>query len=81
MAAGPPRGVPGRVLAGLAAAPVDPVEAAVVDGATDWQVLALATAFLYFRMGTAAALLVLFFVIVLGVTAGLARVRQSEWAG
>jgi multiple sugar transport system permease protein len=116
------------VLAGLAVAPVDPVEAAVVDGATPAQVLvyvtlpflrptivaavmlrsidalktfdiiytmtqggpgfasetlnlyAFTTAFQYFRMGSAAALLVLFFVIVLGVAAGLARARRAEWA-
>lgn len=115
-------------LAGLTVLPADPVEAAEVDGATPWQVLALVTlpllrptivaavmlrsidalktfdiiytttqggpgfgsetlniyvfttAFGYFRMGAAAALLVVFFLIVLGVTVALARVRRAGWA-
>ena len=42
-------------------------------------VYAFTTAFLYFRMGSAASLLVLFFVLVLAVTVLLARLRKAQW--
>lgn len=115
------------VLAGLATLPSDPVEAAVVDGATPLQVLvhvtlpllrptivaavmlrsidalktfdiiytmtqggpgfasetlniyAFTMAFQYFHMGSAASLLVLFFLLVLGVTVILAKLRKAAW--